>query len=177
MRIISGKFKGRRFTPPSRIKARPTTDMAREALFNVLNGELDLHGIDVLDLFTGTGAIALEFISRGAASATAIDVDYISKRFIDGIKREWEIENLKVVKADIFKLMKKANQSFDVVFADPPYADPRYPQLPDMLFESGWIKQNGLLILEHSDEHSFETNPYFQSHRKYSSVNFSFFKR
>lgn len=151
--------------------------MAREALFNVLNGELDLNGIDVLDLFTGTGAIAIEFISRGAASATAIDVDYISKRFIDSIKREWEIDNLKVVKADIFKLMKKANQSFDVVFADPPYADPRYPQLPDMLFESGWIKKDGLLILEHSEEHSFETHPYFQSHRKYSSVNFSFFRK
>lgn len=176
MRIISGRFKGRRLTPPANIKARPTTDMAREALFNVLQNELEIHGADVLDLFSGTGAISLEFISRGANSATAIDVEHLSKRFLDEIKKEWKIDNLKTVKADIFKLLKKADRSFDIVFADPPYADPRFPELPDMIFDSGWVKQDGLLILEHGPEHNFQFNPRFQSHRQYSSVNFSFFR-
>ena len=176
MRIISGKFKGRRLSPPANIKARPTTDMAREALFNVLNNEVDIRGADVLDLFSGTGAISLEFISRGANSATAIDVEYLSQKFLDSIKREWKIDNLKIVKADVFKLMKKADRSFDIVFADPPYADPRYPELPHLIFDSGWVKPDGLLILEHGPEHNFQLNPRFQSHRQYSSVNFSFFR-
>ncbi len=176
MRIISGKFKSRRLSPPPKIKARPTTDMAREALFNVLAGEIDLTRIDVLDLFAGTGAISLEFISRGANSATAIDVEYLTKKFIEDIKKDWGIDNLKVVKADVFKLLKKTNQSFDVVFADPPYNDPRYPELPDLIFDSGWVKKDGLLIIEHGSEHNFEDNSRFQSHRNYSSVNFSFFR-
>src|SRR5690554_6623116 len=176
MRIISGKYKGRRLTPPAKLSARPTTDMAREALFNVLKHEVDIANADVLDLFAGTGAISLEFISRGAKSATAIDIEYTSKKFIDSIKRDWELNNIRAVKADVFKVMKKTNQSFDIVFADPPYDDPRYPSLPNMIFESGWVKKDGLVIIEHGGEHNFETNSRFKSHRNYGSVNFSFFR-
>lgn len=176
MRIISGKYKGRRLTPPAKLNARPTTDMAREALFNVLKHEVDFTDADVLDLFAGTGAISLEFISRGVKSATAIDVEYGSKKFIDTVKKDWQIDNIRAVKADVFKVMKKINQSFDIVFADPPYDNPQYPDLPDMIFESGWVKKGGLLILEHGNEHNFEANSRFKSHRNYGDINFSFFQ-
>lgn len=162
--------------PPAKINARPTTDMAREALFNVLKHEVDFTDADVLDLFAGTGAISLEFISRGVKSATTIDIDYTSKKFIDSVKKDWDLDNIRAVKADVFKVIKKINQSFDIVFADPPYDDPRYPTLPDMIFESGWVKKGGLVIIEHGDEHNFEANPRFKSHRNYGSSNFSFFR-
>lgn len=176
MRIVSGLYKGRRFSPPNTIKARPTTDMAREALFNVLAQEIDIHDIDILDLFAGTGAISLEFISRGARSATAIEIDFVAKKFMESLKREWNVPNLKVVREDVFKLIKHPNQAFEVVFADPPYAHPRFADLPTLILNSGWLKKDGLLILEHSSDHSFKEHPAFFSHRNYGNVNFTFFK-
>ncbi len=176
MRIISGIHKGRKLQPPSRIKARPTTDMAREALFNLLQAEINLNETDLLDLFCGTGAISLEFISRGGRSATSIDVDNLATRFLKSIVEEWKLANLRVVRADVFKLMKKPDRGFDFVFTDPPYAEPRYPQLPDLLLNSGWVNAGGLLVIEHSQAHSFAEHANFGFHKKYGSVNFSFFR-
>lgn len=177
MRIISGTFGGRRLTPPKDIKARPTTDMAREALFNILGGMYDFEGKKILDLFAGTGAVSLEFISRGAQSVTAIDIEMISKKFIGNTIRDWEIDNMRIVRADVFKLAQKANESFDIVFADPPYGSKRFALVPQMIFDSGWLAEDGLVIVEHGDEHSFDDHPYFEKHKRYGSVNFSFFHK
>lgn len=176
MRVISGTLKGRKYYPPPKIKARPTTDLAREALFNVLIREINISGIEVLDLFYGTGSISLEFISRGAKSVIAIDIDIVSKKFLEGIVEAWGIKNLRIVKADVFKLIKNPNASFDLVFADPPYADPRFPELPDMILNSGWLRPGGLLILEHNEEHSYTFHPNFALHKTYGNVNFTFFQ-
>jgi 16S rRNA (guanine(966)-N(2))-methyltransferase RsmD len=177
MRVVGGSLRGRRFYPPAKIKARPTTDIAREALFNVLDQHIDFKGLQVLDLFFGTGGISLEFISRGAAEVIAIDIDIVSKKFLDQIVKDWELKNLRVVKADVFKLIKNPNAAFDLVFADPPYADPRFPELPDMILDSGWVKPGGWLILEHSDAHTYAFHKAFSFHKSYGSVNFSFFQK
>jgi len=177
MRIISGKFKGRRFQAPTRIKARPTTDFAREGLFNVLNQKIDFSGLTVLDLFAGTGAVSLEFLSRGADFVTAIDIDITSKKHLEKIKFAWELKNIKVVKADALALAKKANQSFDLVFADPPYGHKRFADIPDIILSSGWLKEGGLFILEHSSEFEFSENPQFLEHRNFGNVNFTLFQR
>lgn len=176
MRIISGKFKGRRFQAPSSIKARPTTDMAREGLFNVLNQKIDLQGIKVLDLFAGTGAVSLEFLSRGAAEITAIDIDNTSRKHLEKIKKDWDLKNFKVVKADVLSLAKKANQQFDLVFADPPYSHKRFSEMPNIILNSGWLEKDGLFILEHSSDFDFSSNPSFVDHRNFGNVNFTFFQ-
>ncbi len=158
------------------VKARPTTDIAREALFNILPYEINLEGIDVLDLFAGTGAIGLEFVSRGANEVVSIDIEFQSKRFISDVIRKWEIDNMRIVRADVFKLATKANQSFDLVYADPPYQHKRFMELPDLVLQSGWLKKGGLFILEHGPEHSFEEHPKFSFTRNYGNVNFTFFR-
>jgi len=175
MRIVSGKFKGRRFQAPSNIKARPTTDMAREGLFNVLNQRIDLSGKSILDLFAGTGAISLEFLSRGADHITAIDIDFTSKKHLERIKKDWGLNNLKIVRADVLSLAKKANQEFDIVFADPPYGHKKFSEIPNIILNSGWLKKGGLFILEHSSEFDFSTNQRFVDHRNFGNVNFTFF--
>ena len=176
MRIISGKYKGRKFQAPSRIKARPTTDMAREGLFNILNQMLDFRGLEVLDLFTGTGAVSLEFLSRGAEHVTAIDMDITSKKHLERVKADWDLKNLKVVKADVLTLAKKVNQSFDLVFADPPYGHKRFREIPEIIWSSGWVKENGIFILEHSSEFDFSDHTHFFDHRTFGNVNFTFFQ-
>lgn len=151
--------------------------MAREALFNILGGMFDFEGKTVLDLFAGTGAVSLEFVSRGAKSVTAIDIEMMSKKFIGNTIREWEINNMRIVRADVFALAKKANESFDIVFADPPYGNKRFGLVPQMIFDSGWLAEGGLVIVEHSEEYSFDDHPYFEKHKRYGSVNFSFFRK
>lgn len=176
MRIISGIFKGKRFQAPASIKARPTTDMAREGLFNVLSQQMEINGIDVLDLFAGTGAVSLEFLSRGANQVVAIDIDFTSKKHLEKIKVNWELKNWRIVKADAFSLAKKANQQFDIVFADPPYNHKRFAEIPALILSSGWIKPGGLFILEHSSDYDFSENKFFLEHRIFGNVNFTFFQ-
>lgn len=176
MRIIAGKFKGRKLRPPRNLDARPTTDMAREGLFNVLREKFPIENGAVLDLFFGSGAVALEFVSRGAGEVTAVDIRLTSKKFLETIAREWEIDNLKVVKADVFKLIARAKGRFDIVFADPPYDLDRLGDLPDLALASQWLEQGGVFILEHGAAHDFSDHPALILHKKFGHVHFSFFR-
>lgn len=177
MRIITGTLKGRRLNPPENLPVRPTTDMARESLFNILNNMTDYENISVLDLFSGTGAVSFEFISRGAKQVTAIEINNKCTDFIKKSADTFQIKNLHVVRADVFDIIKRAYQKFDIIFADPPYQLEDLPKIPDMIFEKDMLTPDGMLILEHSKEHEFENHPCFWQHRKYGKVNFTFFKK
>jgi 16S rRNA (guanine966-N2)-methyltransferase len=177
MRIISGIYRGRRLVPPVNLPVRPTTDFAKEGLFNVLNNMVDFESIKVLDLFTGTGSIAFEFLSRGAIEVTAVDANH---RCIDFIKKTAETfcaTNIKAVRSNSFVFIKHMVSVYDLIFADPPYDLEGIETLPELIFSSGLLAEYGMLILEHSAGYKFEKNSFFDSHRKYGSVNFSLFKR
>lgn len=175
MRIIAGTLKGRRLNPPANLPVRPTTDMAREAIFNILNNYVDYEECTVMDLFAGTGAMSVEFISRGAKSVTAIDINNGCTEFMKETARQFKLNNFRVVRADVFELLKRANQKFDIVFADPPYALQDLPKLPELVFGSGVLNPDGIFILEHPKEYSFEEHPNFWQHRHYGKVNFTLF--
>ena len=175
MRIIAGTLRGRRLNPPDRLPVRPTTDMARESLFNILNNYVDYEECTVLDLFAGTGAVSFEFVSRGAKAVTAIDINAQCTDFIKQSALKMSVRNLHVVRADVFDLLKRANQRFDIVFADPPYALEELPLLPDLVFDKGLLTDDGIFVLEHPREYQFEEHPHFWQHRAYGKVNFTFF--
>ncbi|MFZ4521307.1 MAG: 16S rRNA (guanine(966)-N(2))-methyltransferase RsmD [Bacteroidales bacterium] len=177
MRIISGKYRGRRLQPSVNLPVRPTTDFAKEGLFNILNNMIDFEELKVLDLFAGTGSIAFEFLSRGAIEVTAVDSN---PRCVDFIKKTAETfgaDNIQAVKSNSFVFIKRMVATYDLVFADPPYDLEGIESIPDLLFSSNLLTPEGLLILEHSAAYKFEKYPNFDSHRQYGSVNFSFFKR
>ena len=176
MRIIGGKYRGRRIDPPSDFKARPTTDFAREGLFNILNNRIDFETISVLDLFSGTGSISYEFASRGAANVHLVDKD---KKHIAGIRRiikDFGFENIKPIHIDVKAYLKTCSVKYDVVFADPPYDLSWLNEIPDLVAQSGIIKEDGFFILEHPRGLSFISHKLFFEHRNYGGVNFSFFK-
>lgn len=175
MRIIAGTLRGRRLNPPANLPVRPTTDMARESLFNILNNYVDYEDCTVMDLFAGTGAVSIEFVSRGAKEVTSIDINNSCTEYIKSAARQMNISNIHVVRADVFDLLKRANRKFDIVFADPPYALHDLPKLPDIVFDSNVLNEDGIFILEHPKEFSFEDNPHFWQHRAYGKVNFTFF--
>lgn len=179
MRIISGKYKGKKINAPSSISARPTTDFAKEALFNILNNRLYFDEISVLDLFAGIGSISFEFASRGVKRIASVDKDYSCTKFIketaDSLMLSDEIQ---VFKSDVFKFLeKKAFSEFDVIFADPPYdlAKEDYLKIIELAKENKWLKEEGLLILEHSSKLSFDDLDSFAERRKYGNVHFSLF--
>jgi len=176
LRIIGGKYRGRRIEPPSNFKARPTTDFAREGLFNILNNRIDFETSSVLDLFSGTGSISYEFASRGAAQVHLIEKD---PKHIAGIKRiinDIGFENIRTIHIDVRAYLKTCSIKYDIVFADPPYDLKWLKELPDMVTVSGVIKEDGFFILEHPKALSFTKHPQFFEHRNYGGVNFSFFK-
>jgi 16S rRNA (guanine966-N2)-methyltransferase len=176
LRIIGGKYRGRRIEPPSNFKARPTTDFAREGLFNILNNRVDFETISVLDLFSGTGSIGYEFASRGAVTVHLIEKD---PRHIAGIKRvikDLDMENIRPIHIDVKAYLKTCSIKYDVVFADPPYELSWLNELPDLVTQSGVIKEDGFFILEHPRALSFTSHKLFFEHRNYGGVNFSFFK-
>ena len=175
MRIIAGTLRGRRLNPPQNLPVRPTTDMARESLFNILNNYVDYEDCTVLDLFAGTGAVSLEFVSRGAREVTSVDINAQCTDFIKQCAMHLNVRNLHVVRADVFDLLKRANRRFDIVFADPPYALDGLATLPDRVFERQLLTDDGIFVLEHPREHSFEEHPHFWQHRAYGKVNFTFF--
>jgi len=176
LRIIGGKFKGRRINPPSDFKARPTTDFAREGLFNILNNRLDFETIDVLDLFSGTGSIAYEFASRGASSVQLVEKDFRHIQGIRKILKELDLNNVKPIHIDVKAYLRACKVKYDVVFADPPYELPWLSDLPDLVTQAGVIKDDGFFILEHPRDLIFSDHKLFFEHRHYGGVNFSFFK-
>lgn len=175
MRIISGKFKGRRISAPSNISARPTTDFAKEGLFNLLNNMIDFDDIEVLDLFAGTGGISFEFVSRNCSNIISIEQNERHCNFIRKVSKELNITNLTLLKTDVFKYIAHCHHSFDMIFADPPYELSNLAEIPDLIFKFQLLKSDGILVLEHSSKNDFSNHPCFLNHRNYGSVNFSFF--
>lgn len=175
MRIISGKNKGRKIIAPSNLPVRPTTDFAKEALFNILSNQLQLDGIDVLDLFAGTGNISYEFISRNAKKVLAVDNNYNCTKFIQTTADKLNYKNLFVQRADYLAFIKHTEMKWDLIFADPPYDMEKVENLPSVIFEKQLIKPKGMLIIEHKNSVNFSEFPNFSDHRVYGNVNFSFF--
>lgn len=175
MRIIGGKYKGRTITPIAGLKARPTTDFARESLFNILVNRVDFESLSVLDLFSGTGAVGLEFASRGAEVVHMIEKDH---KHITGIRQNIDklgITSIKPVHIDVKAFLRTCKFKYDIVFADPPYDLDWLRGIPDLVIGSGVMKANGFFILEHPRALSFKDHKSFFEHRNYGSVNFSFF--
>ena len=176
MRIISGIYGRRRFDVPSSFSARPTTDFAKENIFNVVNNLVDLEGMDALDLFAGTGSISFELISRGCRNVTAIEKNNAHASFIAKVAKELKTDALALIRGDVFRYLNSApKQSFDFIFADPPYALPELPEIPALVFERDLLKNGGIFIMEHPKTNDFSSLPYFYQHRVYGSVNFSIF--
>lgn len=175
MRIISGMYGRRRFSVPTNITARPTTDFARENLFNVIENLIDIDGIRAVDLFAGTGAVTFELLSRGAEMVTAVEKAATQANFIRKVAGELKCDNwLRLVRGDVFKFLATASPAqADLVFADPPYDHPRFAEIPGLILGSGIVKPGGLMIVEHSKAHDFSQLPGFADHRAYGSVNFT----
>ncbi len=185
MRIITGKYKGRHFEIPRSFKARPTTDFAKENIFNVLIQYVDLEDATALDLFSGTGSITLELLSRGCKQVVSVEMDRDHHRFIcDCLKslnpnssRKAEMDSGALpIRGDVFRFLKACHQQYDFIFADPPYALKEIPQIPELIFEKGLLKEEGVFVLEHGKDHDFSQHPHFIEHRSYGSVNFSLFR-
>ena len=176
MRIVGGKYKGRIFTPGKKFSARPTTDLAKEALFNILANRYDLSEMKILDLFSGTGSIGYEFISRGADEVTFVEKNYNHVRFIKEVILKLGINNAQVVCDDAFRFLKNYPGQFSIVFSDPPFDLPFLKDIPEAVLSSGVVHKNSLFILEHPENYDFSINPNFTELRKYGKVHFSFFE-
>ena len=176
MRIIRGKYGRRRFDVPKNITARPTTDFARENLFNVLENIDEFEGKTALDLFAGTGAISFEFLSRGCSEVTAVEQAPVQAQFIRSVKEKLGDESLRVIKGDVFKFIATCNRQFDFIFADPPYDHSRFEEIPELILNSAMVKPGTLVIVEHSKTRDFSALPGFSQQRVYGSVNFSIFE-
>ena len=197
MRIITGKYKGRHFEIPRSFKARPTTDFAKENIFNVLTGYIDFEGATALDLFSGTGSISLELASRGCAQVISVEADRDHHRFImqclqklgvtEGVTEgrffcdtdEMSQKNrpsVTPIRGDVFRFIKSCKMQFDFIFADPPYALKELPTIPSLIFEKNLLKPDGVFVFEHGKDQDFSSHPNFVEHRSYGSVNFSIFQ-
>ena len=177
MRVITGKYKGRHFDVPRTFKARPTTDFAKENLFNVLNSYVDWdEGPVALDLFAGTGSITLELLSRGCSRVISIEKNRLHYGFIKGFLDKLGDEAGLPVCGDVFKYLSRCHEQFDIVFADPPYQLENLADIPDIVLDRGLLREEGLLILEHGKSNDFSAHPRFVEHRAWGSVNFSFFR-
>ena len=161
---------------PRSFKARPTTDFAKENLFNVLRSYIDFEGATALDLFAGTGSISLELLSRGCQQVISVEKDRDHYQFICKVMRELKTNACTPILGDVFKFVTRTQQQFDLIFADPPYALPNLETLPDLVLQNNLLKKNGLFVLEHGQSNHFEQHPNFMQHRKYGAVNFSFFQ-
>lgn len=182
MRIIGGQLRGKTILPPNNYQARPTTDFAKEGLFNMLINEFDIEDISVLDLFSGTGSISMEFASRGCSDIISIEMNPLHTRFIKQCATQFKIKGMQVIRHNVFDFLKICTKSFDIVFADPPYSIDGLDTIPDKVFgidpdTSNIVKEGGYLILEHPGTYNFENHPYFVKERKYGNVHFSFFEK
>jgi 16S rRNA (guanine966-N2)-methyltransferase len=177
MRIIGGKFQRRTIIAPSKLPVRPTTDMAKEALFSILNNHFDFEGLRVLDLFAGTGNISYEFASRGAEEIIAVDINNNCVQFIRQTVTKFEMENLRAVRAEVFHFLSFCKAEFDIVFADPPFELSSISEIPGKVIEAGILTPGGWFILEHGENNDFSEHPQFLELRRYGRVHFSFFKQ
>ena len=176
MRIVSGTHKGRRITPDKNFKARPTTDFAKENLFNVLNNLVEIEDLTVLDLFGGTGGISYEFASRGAEKVICVELNHRHFAFIQKTVQELDFDQILPIKSDVFRFIKSCRQKFDLIFADPPFDLKTIATIPDLILEKDLLNEDGILIVEHGSKNDFSTHPNFSEKRTYGSVNFSFFE-
>lgn len=174
MRIISGRNKGRHITPPANLPVRPTTDLAKESLFNILNNYFFFDAVTVIDLFAGTGNVSLEFASREAISVMSVDIHQPCVNFIKKMAGDLKYQNLTAVKADAFQFLEHQKMPVDIIFADPPYDMEGLERIPQLVFENKLLKPDGWLIIEHSKKHDFSEHPNFYQHRNYGRVNFTF---
>ncbi|GGD28940.1 16S rRNA (guanine(966)-N(2))-methyltransferase RsmD [Hyunsoonleella pacifica] len=177
MRIISGIYKSRKIIAPKNLPVRPTTDMAKESLFNILNNHYYFDEISVLDLFAGTGNISYEFASRGSEQITAIDQHFACVKFINQTAENFEMP-IDTIKSDVFKYLESTKQSADIVFADPPYSfsDEQFAKIPELVFQNNILLDEGMLIIEHSKHTNLSTLPNFSNQKNYGGSVFSFFK-
>jgi 16S rRNA (guanine(966)-N(2))-methyltransferase RsmD len=176
MRIIGGEHGGRRFNPPSHMPyTRPTTDIAKEGLFNMLQHKLDFSTIRSLDLFGGTGSISYELASRGVTDLTVVEKDIQMFQFIKKTAESLSLENFKVVKSDVFKFIQQCQEQFDFIFAGPPYALQTIDELPKQIMEKKLVKEGGLFVLEHTPRNDYKNYPHYHSERNYGTTVFSFF--
>lgn len=176
MRIITGEYKGRHFDVPRSFKARPTTDFAKENIFNVLGGYMDFDGATALDLFSGTGSISLELVSRGCERVVSVELDRDHHAFITQCLKKLGTDRCLPLRGDVFRFLKSCRQQFDFIFADPPYALKELPQIPQIVFEKNLLADGGVFVFEHGKDHVFSNHEHFVDHRAYGSVNFSIFK-
>ena len=178
MRIVGGEFKGRRIAVPSNFPSRPTTDFAKEGLFNVLENQFDLTDLKILDLCSGTGNISLEFLSRGVGEVTSVDSHTNCLKFVQKNANSLGIsDEIITVKSDLISYIKTTKQTFDIIFADPPFNFDKYSEIIKVVFEQDILNENGVLILEHSKQKLFDKEQKFSFFRNYGNVTFSFFKK
>ncbi len=178
MRIISGIHGGRRIDPPVKMPhTRPTTDIAREGLFNVIQNNLEIEDLVTLDLFGGTGCISYELASRGCADLTIVEKDPVMYEFIKKTVALLKLENFKVVKSDVFRYINSCSNQYDFIFAGPPYALTNIDDLPLLVFEKKLLRPGGWFVLEHTPRNDYKKNPYFKSERNYGTTIFSIFKQ
>lgn len=177
MRIVSGRYRGRIIQPPKNLRARPTTDFAKENLFNVITSHWEIEGVDVLDLFSGTGSISYEFASRGAGSIVSVEINAIHYNYIRSTAKTFGFPEIYAVKANAFLYLKSCTKQFDIIFADPPYDIEGSETIPELVWQKGLLKPGGWLIFEHSKNMDVSKLPGFKEKRCYGSVNFSVFER
>lgn len=176
MRIISGIYGRRRFDVPSSFSARPTTDFAKENIFNVVSNLTDLEGLEALDLFAGTGSISFELLSRGCRGVIAVEKNNAHASFIAKVAKELKTDSLQLIRGDVFRYLQSAPaERFDFIFADPPYALKELPEVPSLIFERNLLREGGIFVMEHPKTFDFSDLPYFDQRRVYGSVNFSIF--
>lgn len=177
MRIITGQYKGRHFDIPKTFKARPTTDFAKENIFNVMAAYIDFEGATALDLFSGTGSISLELVSRGCSHVTSVEQDRQHHAFIVQCLKSLGTNACTPLRTDAFRFIKACHVKYDFIFADPPYALERLPEIPRLIMEKDLLNDGGVFVFEHGKNNDFSTLPYFREHRSYGSVNFSVFQK
>lgn len=176
MRIISGTHGGRKILPPAKMPyTRPTTDIAKEGLFNILENNLDISSLKTLDIFGGTGSISYELASRGATDLTIVEKDPAMYEFIKKTSSDLKIEKFKVVKMDVFKFLEQCSATFDFIFAGPPYALTTIDELPKIIFDKNLLNKNGWFVLEHTPANDYKTFPHYKTQRNYGTTVFSIF--
>lgn len=174
MRIIAGKYKGKKIFAPKTLPVRPTTDFAKEGLFNILKNQINFEQIKILDLFAGTGNISFEFSSRGCENVTSIDLNFNCVKFMKSMNKELLFQN-NIIRTDAFRYLKKCKESFNLIFADPPYDMENINLIPQLIFERNLLFEKGFLVLEHDNKIDFKNHRNFKEKRMYGKVNFSLF--